>query len=246
VLVGLRNDRPDLAAANAECGAFFDPPSTNMSINDPIALAPIPCNALGPGVDAHALVNVTSIRIVIATDAAATVVVARNDPATGTDVSLWTLALDNGAPVFTNPIDLASSPNEIAAFVGATPAGTAVTCVDAAQAELGSKTVGSITYGSGADLVVACHVPHLDPRSQALVTTIQLFARLEDPNGGAPFYQLLVDEGRDFVPNLRIGDFNGDGLDDVVFTAGTAGQGNVHVRLQCDSHDTTCKAPGGP
>ena len=69
----------------------------------------------------------------------------------------------------------------------------------------------------------------------------QLWARYAGPSGSAPHYSLLYDLGRDATVTLRAGDVDGDGLDDLVWTDGAVGRGQVHVLLQCDAHQTDCR-----
>jgi len=46
--------------------------------------------------------------------------------------------------------------------------------------------------------------------------------------------------------NLKVGDVNGDGLDDLMLTSGFTGNGLVYTFLQCDSHDTSCQQEVAP
>jgi hypothetical protein len=147
----------------------------------------------------------------------------------------WTLAISNGAPQLSSPIDYGT---EVAAFLGS-QAG-AVTCSDATAAELGTRTVDGTTYGEGLDRVAACRVA-----PPMMMPTVVLFARFAAPDGSPPHYEQLVDTKLDLQVDLEAGDFNGDGLDDIVYTAGPPGFTSVHMHLQCDSHGGGCTAKAG-
>jgi hypothetical protein len=257
ILLALRGDRAiDTAQGttlpNAECGGYFVP-STNANALDPVTFTTASCAtfidqataqpALGASYTQYAF-GIASVRVVATSNTSATLIAARLDSVLvpHTAAIIWTASLSNatGAPVLSAPIDLSV---EVQAFENATlgaPTPAPVTCSDATPAELGQRVIGSTTFGEGLpDLVVACHIP------QATKTTLQLLGRWADPGGGAPHYEILKDFGKDLGASMRVGDFNGDGIDDIVFTTGTQGQGEIHLRLQCDTHDTACKA-GGP
>jgi hypothetical protein len=147
----------------------------------------------------------------------------------------WTLAISNGAPQLSSPIDYGT---EVGAFLG--PQGGTVTCSDATAAELGTRTVDGKTYGDGLDRVTACRVA-----PPMMMPTVVLFARFAAPDGSPPHYEQLVDTKLDLQVDLDAGDFNGDGLDDVVYTAGPPGFTSVHMHLQCDTHGGGCTAKAG-
>src|SRR5207248_8572177 len=64
----------------------------------------------------------------------------------------WSVHVSGGAPTLDTPIDYNA---EVTAYLGKT-----ATCMDAAAVELGTRTVGGVTYGAdGKERVVACRVP---------------------------------------------------------------------------------------
>jgi hypothetical protein len=151
---------------------------------------------------------------------------------------LWSLDTSSGFPVLSSPLDLDA---ELAAS-GVVPAGVGAYCYTANDMQLGSRTVAGKVYGANAkELLVGCSVG-----SAAAGWTTQLFARYADPTGGAPLYNLVWNTNSDVYLRVAIGDVNGDGLDDIVFSTGTAQKfrEELHVLFQCDAHATSCT--GGP
>lgn len=151
---------------------------------------------------------------------------------------LWQLDLDaTNHPQLSNPIAIDS---EIEAS-GLIPSGASAFCTDVAEAELGARTVGKVTYGAGfTEAVAMCNV-----ETNGAFTT-ELFARYTDPGGGAAHYEALLDLHTDIETRVRAADVNGDGLDDIIYTVGstTSGRQDMHVLLQCDAHQSGCVGGG--
>ena len=147
---------------------------------------------------------------------------------------LWTLTVDNGLPHLTNPISI----NAELADSKILPAGETAGCYAALTAEWGTRTANGITYGAGQnEIVIACSVGTDDK-----TYTGQLFARYADPNGGPPLYEQIWDTHTRTNFSLRLGDFDGNGLQDLAFTYGavSAGLRFIHVLLQCDAYQSGC------
>jgi hypothetical protein len=148
----------------------------------------------------------------------------------------WTMSVNGGTPSIATPIHYN---DEVAAALGINA--SMVGCSDATAAELGTRDKDGKTYGAGLDRVAACRVP--DPAT--MMASVTLFGRFAAPDGSAPLYVPLVDTKLDLQVDVEAGDFNGDGLDDIVFTAGPPGFTSVHLYLQCDTHGGGCTAKAG-
>jgi hypothetical protein len=146
---------------------------------------------------------------------------------------LWTLTVNGSSqPQLDSPIALDS---ELAAS-GALPAGASAHCMDGIEAELGHRKVNGTTYGAGVpELVLACSV------GSGTAWRSELWARYAAPSDGPPHYAMLWDTGLDDLLRLRTGDINGDGLNDLLYSEGTAFRQRLHALLQCDAHQSGCK-----
>jgi hypothetical protein len=188
-------------------------------------MAPLKCTALVPGTTDTAYTYGTVVARILSSDDNSATVLSGRDKAL-----IWTLTMGSN-PQLASPIDLSAEVT--------TPSVNAV-CFDAVPAELGTLVVNNMTYGTGRDLVVACHLTPSGSKSSMLA----VFARYASADGSSAQYVQMFALSRDPSVSLGVGDFNGDGVDDVIYTTGVQGQGTIHLRLQCDTHDVTCKRGG--
>jgi hypothetical protein len=146
---------------------------------------------------------------------------------------IWTVATVQGAPVLSAPRDMNAT---IAGYLGI--AATSVNCFDSTPIELGTRTGPDGTvYGQGTELAIACFVP----KPTGTGNSAQVFAEFDAPDPTQPpIFELLLDTGIDSGLSFRQGDVNGDGLQDLIYSGGAAGETLVHVHLQCRVHDTSC------
>jgi hypothetical protein len=208
-------------------------------------LTPVSCAALAtvtPG-DPNAademasLVDVSTPRLADNDGTNAHLFLGRSTTKDAESAVLWTLATDaGGTPHLSDPIDFNA---ELGAIVAAGDPAALTQCMDGVEIELGTRTVDGVIYGAaGNELVLACAIG--DP---GMLTT-QIWARYAaaDPSQ-PPSYTLLYNLGQDQIVHVRDGDVNGDGLTDILYTFGASGVGKVevHVLLQCDTHQTGCQ-----
>jgi hypothetical protein len=214
-----------------------------------LALTPISCSDLATVApdDPNAAEELASL-VAVATDRIfagplATRLVLTKQPTDAEYAVAWKLTANaSGAPQLSSPIDFNS---ELTPLAAAQTTGATAHCMDVVAVELGTREVDGTTYGSDVDeLVLACVVGVVGTKAgSAGAPTTQLWTRYENPDPTQPpSYTQLADLGTDEVIHLRNGDVNGDGLTDVIYTLGTAGAGKVeiHVFLQCDTHQTGC------
>jgi hypothetical protein len=207
------------ASDTSDCGAYY------VAAGGTPALTTIDCATLAPGADPAAVKSITNATVIDGS----TLAVAKL-PRDGKDsLWLWTVDVVGGMPQLTNPIDASAE-------VG-TAVGTTVHCMDATAIEMGTRTVDGVTYGDGHEIVVSCRVP------AAGGFTTRLYARFTGP--ATPLIVPLVDIGADVFADVEAGDVDGDGLADLVYTAGSVGAGTIHVHRQCDIH-RACTIGGEP
>jgi hypothetical protein len=116
--------------------------------------------------------------------------------------------------------------------------GAGTDCFELAQAELGTRTVNGVLYGDGGpEYVLACEF--------GAGLTTKLYARYAASDGGAPYYEQVADLQQNVRVNIRAGDFDGDGLDDLAYLTYARSGIELHVQLQCDTHSTACVQAGG-
>lgn len=137
--------------------------------------------------------------------------------ASGPPTTLTAADLDgDGAPELIATFDgalLVCTVDASGAPAACTDVSPAMNCLDAAPARL----------GTGTDLVALCHDG-----------TESVLYRIHD--GAA---DVLARSPRD-LRRLRVGDVDGDGLDDIVAAAGEQGEQSLLVFPQCSSRDLTC------
>lgn len=194
---------------SADCGGSYF--STPQSIPQ---FAPLACTDASGTV---ALRGVTSARVVDGDGTTAAQI------AIGTSAALtvWTVGVAGGMPTFDMPFDLTAAIGQAI--------GGAVSCFDAVAIELGTERVDDIVYGAGRELAVACHVG-------AQTVVFAIFAPAPGPVG--PIVRQLFAIDDDGPIALEVGDVDGDGVDDLLYTTRTGGVAMLHVRLQCDTHAT--------
>jgi hypothetical protein len=148
----------------------------------------------------------------------------------------WTLTVVAGQPQLSSPLRYNT---ELAAAIQAT---IQPSCEQAIEMELGTRVIGGVTYGDNAkETVLACAF------HGATSYDMQLWARYADPNSGPPHYEMLWDAQTIGGFTMRVGDINGDGLDDLLFLNGGAfgsGKLQLHAIMQCDAHQTDCTGGG--
>ena len=159
----------------------------------------------------------------------------------------WELTVQdvNGTPTpqLANPVWLNHEMTQNPGLLPATD--TLFGCYRAIGIELGTRTVGGITYGADQqEIVVACTVgpPAMGSGSMASGgpsrASVELFARYAGPSGMPPYYELLWNTHQSqTLATLQRGDINGDGLGDIVFAIGlsTAAR-TLEALVQCDAH----------
>jgi hypothetical protein len=231
LFLGLRSD----GDSQSQCAVYF------VATGAPFVLTPLSCSTLAPAAAAS-----TDPDTQAAYMALTNVAIPRNLDSDGTTEHLalldrtlhmaqafrWELTVDgSGQPQLANPLAFNTELQQS----GALPAGATASCMDVAAAELGTRDVAGTSYGDGKELVLACTI------TIGGVYDTQLWTRYAGPPGSPPYYTLLHDLQRDVVATMRIGDVNGDGLDDVVWSDGQLGRGKLHALMQCDAHQSDCR-----
>ncbi|MBV8758689.1 MAG: VCBS repeat-containing protein [Deltaproteobacteria bacterium] len=263
VLVGFRDDF--VLPGDPTCGASFVTGETSLALDPCATMFPQPpaytqwMGTSGNLTTTYAGQSFGAVRVLAPSDDQATLMlggsytlgtnktgaVVRPTLSSYETALVGHMTLGSSGPIVDQLIELGGAcpstitnctPTEVSAYTG-----TPMYCNDAALIELGSREVDGKTYGgAGKELVTACAV-----RSARGVTPdAAVFARFAAPDGGPPHYETLV--ASTGVPHMsvRAGDVNGDGLEDVVGTAGATGNGELFVFLQCDAHDTSCTKEG--
>ena len=129
---------------------------------------------------------------------------------------LGSVTLGAAGPVYGHLVELGGAcpatatnctPSEVSAF-----AGMPMYCADAVRAELGSRTVDGVTYGDGGDELVTVCAPK--GTLSDVFPAVTVYARFVS-NDGKVHYETLIPPSGIARANLKVGDVNGDGLDDI-------------------------------
>ena len=235
LLLGLRSD--PVGGARSQCAEYY------LGGRGSLGLTPLSCAALAPAAAGAsdpdtqaaygALTGVAAVHV-LDDDGTTQHELVTSGAFHAERSFLWALTIGAaGQPQLAAPLALDSE----LARAGVLPAGTAASCMDAVEVELGTRDVAGTTYGANApELVVACSV------SEATGADTQLWARYAGPGGGAPHYELLRDLHGDLEVRLRSGDFDGNGLGDVEYSfRDPAGKHEAVLGLQCDAHQAGCQ-----